>query len=154
MFILSVKLTKPRIVAICICFLSIIIAGAAILGSQPKLETVKQITAVKATTDEERISFLKTYGWEVKAEPVEIMEVIIPAEFDEIYEKYNIIQKSQGYDLSKFKGKRAKRYTYIIINYPDATDEIRANILSVDGIVVGGDVCSVVLGGFIHGFEK
>ena len=31
---------------------------------------------------------------------------------------------------------------------------IRANLLVYDGVVIGGDVCSVALDGFMHGFER
>ena len=42
-------------------------------------------------------------------------------------------------------------------NYPGYENKdgvIRANILVYDGRVIGGDVCSVELDGFMHGFEK
>ncbi len=83
-------------------------------------------------------------------------EVIIPAEFDEAYEKYNEIQKKQNLDLSKYSGKRAKRWTYEVKNYPGYENKkgfIQANILIYDGMVIGGDICSVELNGFMRGFD-
>ena len=85
-------------------------------------------------------------------EPVEIKEVIIPKEFDDTYEQYNTIQKSQGFDLSRYQGKTAKRYTYAVTNYPNRQG-VLANLLVVDEKVVGGDLCSSEPNGILHGFS-
>ena len=34
-----------------------------------------------------------------------------------------------------------------------ADDVIELNMLILDGMVIGGDVCSTELGGFMHGFD-
>ena len=83
-------------------------------------------------------------------------EIIIPAEFDDVYEKYNAIQKEQGFDLTAYCSKRVKKWTYKVTNYPnyEGSDCIRATLLVFDGKVIGGDVCSVELDGFMHGFVK
>ncbi|MBR5442729.1 MAG: DUF4830 domain-containing protein [Clostridia bacterium] len=101
-------------------------------------------------------SFIASYGWTVAAEPDEVREVLIPAEFDAVYNNYNSIQLAQGYDLAPLKGQRVKRWTYTILNYPgyETEDCVKINILVYNSCVVGGDVCSVKLDGFMHGFEK
>ena len=112
--------------------------------------------SLKASTAEERIAFLSQYGWSVEEEPLEVKEIIIPAEFDDVYEKYNAIQKEQGFDLTAYCSKRVKKWTYKVTNYPnyEGSDCIRATLLVFDGKVIGGDVCSVELDGFMHGFVK
>ncbi|MDD7216643.1 MAG: DUF4830 domain-containing protein, partial [Oscillospiraceae bacterium] len=83
-------------------------------------------------------------------------EVIIPAEFDRGYEKYNEIQKAQNLDLTPYAGKRAKRWTYNIKNYPGYEGDsgtVQANILVYEGAVIGGDICSTELDGFMQGFD-
>ena len=56
-------------------------------------------------------------------------------------------------DLSKLKGKKVKRWTYEVTNYPKQTEGVRANLLVLDGKVVGGDICSNdAANGFMHGF--
>ena len=58
--------------------------------------------------------------------------------------------------MQKYAGMKVKRWTYIVRNYPDTLPEddyIRINILVSDGVVIGGDVCSVKLDGFMHGFS-
>ena len=105
-------------------------------------------------TGEDRIEFLKQFGWEVKADPKESVEVTIPAEFDKVFTGYNEIQRRQGLDLSKYKKKKVMRYTYEITNYEGAEGTVYANLLIYRNRVIGGDVCSADTSGFIHGFEK
>ncbi len=102
------------------------------------------------------LAFISSLGWEVSEEPDEVREVVIPAEFDEVYRNYNSIQIKQGYDLTDYAGERAKRWTYTILNYPGYEDEefIKINILICDDKIIGGVVCSVRLDGFMHGFSK
>ena len=107
---------------------------------------------VTVKTNEQRAAFIASFGWEVTEEPVEVMEVVIPKEFDSVYEEYNSMQKTQGYDLKKHAGKRAIRYTYVITNYPDQPEDVRINLLVRDNKLIGGDVCSLLTDGFIHGF--
>lgn len=104
-------------------------------------------------TNEDRIAFLKNYGWEVEKEAREVTEVIIPVRFDPIYEKYNELQIGEGLDLEKYKGKTVKRYTYLVNNYEyDGT--VLANILIYKNQVIGGDISSANLDGFVQGFTK
>lgn len=107
----------------------------------------------KVKTNEDRINFLKQFGWEVEAEPTEEKQVLIPEEFDKIFAGYNEIQRKQGLDLSSFKKKSVMRYTYVITNYPGYEGTVYANILVYRNNVIGGDICSADLNGFVHGFE-
>ena len=100
------------------------------------------------------VSFLSQFGWTVNGATAECVEVTIPAEFDKIFASYNEIQKSQGLDLSKYKKKELTRYTLEVTNYPDYDGKVYANVLVYRGKVVGGDICSADVSGFVHGFEK
>jgi hypothetical protein len=108
----------------------------------------------KIKTNDDRINFLKQFGWEVEAEPVKEQQVVIPGEFDKIFSAYNEIQRTQGLDLSAFKKKAVMRYTYVVKNYPNYDGEVYVNILIYRNIVIGGDVCSADINGFVHGFER
>ena len=100
--------------------------------------------------DEKNIEFLSEYGWEVTGECVEREKVEIPEIFDGVYSNYNSLQKIAGLDISDYKGKSAIRYTYIVTNFPDETkEEIRANVLTVNGKPVAGDIMTVSLDGFM-----
>ncbi len=126
--------------------------------SSPVADIPKSAVTVgnASTGATELLDFISTYGWEVKQEPDEVREVVIPAEFDEVYTNYNSIQTAQGLDLTPFKGQRVKKWTYTVTNYPgyETEDCIKINILVYEGCVIGGDICSVKLDGFMHGFEK
>lgn len=118
---------------------------------------IKKVSLYTAETADDRLKFISDLGWIVDEEPVEVRQIAIPQEFDDVYSNYNEIQLSQGYDLTKYAGRSAKRWTYIIRNYPDVSsdeDYVRINLLVCDGKIIGGDICSIKLDGFMHGFEK
>ena len=97
--------------------------------------------------------FLKEYGWEVSPTPVELQEVTIPAEFGRVYTVYNDLQLAQNFDLAPYKGKAVMRYTYEVYNYPDIPSGVVANLLIYKEQVIGGDICTRALDGFMHGFS-
>lgn len=155
MIVISMKLRKLR-AALLLCGIAAIflVTFFAVHAANDAVETAAPLQIVEG--NEQRIAFLEGFGWAVSPEPIEIVEVIIPSEFSEVYQNYNDIQKLQGYDLMKFRAKRVKRYTYEVTNYPSDTgsprENVRANMLVYDGRVIGGDICSTELAGFMHGF--
>ena len=65
---------------------------------------------------------------------------------------YNNIQLHQGLDLTKYSGKEVSRYTYKVTNYPDYSGDVKANIIVYRNRVIGGDICSADVDGFIKDF--
>lgn len=129
--------------------------GERMTSVLPTGETVSEkgkLQKIRLKTNEERVAFAGTFGWEVSAEPAEVLEVIIPKEFDQVYLEYNALQKKQGFDLEGYAGKRCKRYSYTITNHPQAESEVRINLLIYKDRLIGGDVCSTAAEGFMHGF--
>lgn len=108
-------------------------------------------SGVKSADD--RLGYIYSWGWEVDPEPEEERDAKIPNTFDSVYEKYNEIQKEQGLDLEKYKGKRVKVYTYKVKNHPTGEDGVRLTLILYKDKVVGGDVASQRLDGFMHGFK-
>ena len=108
----------------------------------------------KIKSNEDRINFLKQFGIEVDAEPTKEQQVTIPKEFDKIFAEYNEIQRRQGLDLSAFRKKTVTRYTYRVTNYANYEGEVYVNLLVYRNTVIGGDVCSADVNGFVHGFER
>lgn len=155
MFIYTVKSKQIRAILI-ILFVVLTVAVLIFLSKDSRNVSTDSTANLKASDHSERMSFISQFGWEVSEEPTEVREVIIPETFDDVYTKYNEIQLSQGFDLSSYKGMRVKRWTYAVKNYAGYEDKdcIRINILVYDGNVIGGDVCSVELNGFMHGFSK
>ena len=116
--------------------------------------SAKEINYDKIKTNEDRVNFLSQFGWKVSDEPVETAEIVIPEEFDKIFTGYNEIQKRQGLDLSKYKKKSVMRYTYEVNNYQGEDGKVYANVIVYRNKVIGGDICSADVNGFIHGFER
>ena len=88
-----------------------------ILGEQWAIAADLKYSLTAGDSDQ-RIAFLKQFGWDVEEEPVEVTEVVIPETFNSVYEQYNEIQKQQGLDLSKFGGVTCKKWVYQVTNYP------------------------------------
>ena len=118
------------------------------------------ITAVSAdepdgSTPEAIIEFLSDNGYTVSS-PV-TKKVTIPSEFSDVYENYNELQKKQGFDLSKYKGETAVSYTFTVIGYVDKNGEtqsnVQAHVLVCDGKIIGGDIASTELDGFMVGIR-
>ena len=101
-------------------------------------------------------AFLVSRGWDIVPEPVEQTEVVIPAVFNEVYARYNALQLSQGMDLSPYKGKTVLKLVFTVLNHPryPADPTVRATLLFYNGAVIGGDVSSVRLNGFMHGLAR
>ena len=163
MFIYTAKVTKGKLVAVVLGLAALIAAIAVIVSAiggndtnetahmKGKTETV-EFKNIK--TNDDRVAFLTSFGWDVNKTPLEIEEVTIPKEFDDVYSAYNELQKYQNCDLSKYKGKQVKRYTYEVLNYPTGEQGVCATLLVYKNRIIGGDVCSSNYEGFMHGFEK
>lgn len=107
-----------------------------------------------ASTEIERINYLESFGWEVERGSSEKMEITIPLNFNKTYEDYNKIQLSQGFDLIEYAGKKVECFIYNITNYPNYSDDIRANLLIYDGKIIGGNIYSIFRPGFSHKLSK
>lgn len=159
MFVVSLSSKKLRKIVIPVLCAAAVFASAFVVlmkCNTPKQQNTELLVNNSASDIDQILRFVSDFGWEVKTEPDEIREVIIPSEFDDVYNKYNQLQIAQGYDLTEFSGERAKNWTFTILNYPGYENEeyIKINILVYNGKVIGGDVCSVKLDGFMHGFVK
>ena len=102
---------------------------------------------------EDRVAYLEEWGWQVKPEPLSVQELLIPGEMDDSYQEYLAMQTQQGFDLAKYAGKRVKRYTYQVTNYPTGEEGVQADLLICRNTVVGGEILSPRLDGFLHGRE-
>lgn len=158
MFIYSLKASTIKFFAVvCIALATLItliafIPVAAVDDSAVSANADIDYSGIK--TNDDRVEFLAQFGWQVKPEAIESIEVTIPEEFDKIFTAYNEIQKQQGLDLSKYKKKGVMRYTYEITNYDGYNGTVYANILVYRNKVIGGDVCSADIKGFMHGLER
>ncbi len=118
----------------------ILLAGA--LGRRSADNTIR------ARTNEERIAYLQSLGWEVEPAPLLEQEITLPKEFPDVLAKYNELQRQQGFDLAEYAGKKLTLYTYRITNHPDA-EEADASLYVYHTELVGGDVHSTSFTGFM-----
>ena len=158
MFVCSLKASSLKfagvigIAVIALVALLILMPTTKEVSAGAILEDNGTINFEKIKTNENRLEFLNQFGWDAGKEAVEEVEVRIPTDFDKVMNSYNEVQKAQGLDLAKYKGKTATRYTYQINNYPDYEGTVYANIIVYKNRVIGGDICSSDVSGFIHGF--
>ena len=81
------------------------------------------------------------YSWYDNAEKVELVyktdDLTISA-FNKVYKNYNDLQKDQGFNLEKYKGKTVEIYTYSVYNYDGYEDKdcIKCNLLVCDVVLV------------------
>ena len=157
MFIYSLKASTIKFFAVvCVALATLItlIAFIPVASGGDAVSTGAEIEYGGIKTNEDRVRFLGQFGWQVSAEAVDSSEVSIPEEFDKVFTAYNEMQKRQGLDLSKYKGKNAQRYTYEITNYDGYDGKVYANILVYRNKVIAADVCTADIGGFVHGIER
>lgn len=102
---------------------------------------------------EDRVSFLLECGWNVDPETEEEQTIHIPEVFSPVYEDYNALQLQQGYDLSDYAGRDCVLYTYSVTNYPDESQTVIADLYLYRNRVIGGDVHSTNLNGFMIGLK-
>lgn len=111
---------------------------------------------ISGKNDYDRISFIESFGWDAGNVPVEIEEIRIPVQFDEAYEEYNSLQREQGFDLRKYRAHIAKKYTYELKSFEGSVPAvpIYANLLVIDGNIVGADISSAQAGGLVTVLAK
>ena len=143
------KKDKKRIIVILLLAAAVLCSAVFLLGEDGNANDGSPSAVVKNNDD--RIAYLESFGWEVAEEPIEEVTVTIPQYFDEVFRHYNEIQIEQGFDLSKYAGLEAVRYTYSITNYPTGETCIVADIIVYRNEVIAGDVQSTALEGFMHG---
>lgn len=117
----------------------------AIVYSQ--IYTVGNYDIIKTNAD--RIEFLKRNGYAVVDDQPVVKTVIIPINFGDVYKNYNKLQRLAGYDLSLYKGCKVCLYTYNVKPPKGYTGDCVANIIIYKNRIIGGDVSSCALGGFM-----
>ena len=149
MMFMTARVDLKKILVLLGIVAGLIAASLWLLGGADEVPTA----APSAGTNEGRTEFLKGFGWEVAPSPVESSQVKIPKSNTEVFERYNQLQKSQGYDLGQFAGKHVMRFVYKINNYPGSSDPVYATLLVYKNQVIGGDITNTAPNGKIHGFE-
>ncbi len=148
MFVLSMKTTRPRMIAVCAVAVVLLVTVVSLSGRTAAVAN----TAPMAADDAARRQFLTELGYEVVPEKCEVREILIPAESDPAFAAYNALQQAAGHDLTDYSGKRVKCWTYTVVNYPNE-DAVLAHLYIYKDKIIGGDISSVAQGGFSHGLS-
>lgn len=150
MMFMTAKL-DPKKIAIALGAVAIgILALILLFGGSDSAQTA----APDLSNNSARVEYLQGLGWEVNASPVESGQVRIPTQTTEVYDRYNDLQKMQGFDLTRFAGKTVMRYVYTVKNYPNATEPVYATLLIYKNQVIGGDITDTAPNGAIRGLLK
>ena len=112
MMFMTARVDLKKILLILAVIAALILGAIWLFGGDGDVETA----APSVSTNDGRVAFLKSFGWEVAASPVESSQVKIPKETTEVFDRYNQLQKSQGYDLTQYAGKNVMRFVYKITN--------------------------------------
>ena len=152
MMVMTAKVDMKKVIAILAAVAALIIGLIALLGEDAGSAATSASTAV--STNDDRVKFLTDLGWEVTTSPAETSQVRIPQEQSEVFDRYNALQKSQGYDLSAYAGKNVMRYVYKIENYPGATEPVYATLLIWKNQIIGGDITDTAANGMIQPLKK
>ena len=151
MFVMTAKLSKPKILAVGVLLVAIIALIVMLLSGGN--EAGSQLPV--GNTDAERATYLASYGWSINAQPKESLKVKIPiAEDNKVFARYNDLQLSQGFDLRQYAGQEVDRYVYEILNYPEASSPVYVGVLVHEGRIIGGEVTDTAPEGVMHGFRK
>ena len=151
MFVMTAKLSKTKLFAAGLILLAAIILVVVFVTAGGG-ETGENIPV--GETNDDRVAYLASFVWRVNAQPKQTQQVKIPDSAEnKVFARYNELQLSQGFDLTKYADKEATRYVYEILNYPEAEEPVYASILVYDGKIIGGDITDSSPNGLIHGFQ-
>lgn len=151
MVVMTAKVDKKKIGLVAAAVVLVIILILVFTGGGGKSSQPSDTPVI--ATNEDRVAYLTGLGWTVSQAPVETQEVRIPENSTEVYDRYNELQRSQGYDLTAYAGKNVMRYVYEVTNYPGATEPVYATLLIYKNQVIGGDVTSTAADGAVQGLK-
>ena len=150
MLVMTAKVDKKKI-AMILAAAAVLIVGAFLLfGGEDAAPTA----APNVSNNDARVAFLKDFGWDVTTSPAESSQVRVPEKGSEVFDRYNALQKSQGYDLTPYAGKTVMRYVYEINNYPNAEQPVYATLLVYKNQIIGGDVTNTAAKGAVQGLKN
>ena len=145
MLIWTARISKRAKAALAVILAGVLLAVVLLLMGR---SDDGQAAQWQLTTNENRVAYLESLGWQVEPEPVETLQFLLPEKLEEPYLTYNELQDSQGFDLSACCGMQVARYTYTVTNYPGRAEGVQANLYVCEGQPVAGDILCAGADGF------
>ena len=151
MLIMTAKVSKGKIALCLVAAVVLLILVLKLVSGGENTTTVEsgQPVPTDISSNEDRIAYLAACGYTAEPEPVQTQEVSIPKEFNEVFTRYNELQQSQGFDLTPYAGKRAKRYVYRITDHPSGS-EVLATLVIYQDTVIAADLSCTEGEGFLR----
>lgn len=150
MMVMTAKVDMKKVMLALAAIAALVLSLILLLGGK---NDTAQTGAPAAGNNDQRVKFLTELGWQVTTSPEESSQVKIPSASSQVFDRYNALQKSQGYDLTQFAGKKVMRYVYKVNNFPGATEPVYATLLVCKNEIIGGDVTDTAAGGKIQGLK-
>ena len=117
-------------VALAVLLVLVIAAAVFLLGKAKQEADSDRFFTMSGNA--ERVEFLNRQGYIVKPDPVRREDVTVPSEFNDTYKSYVEMQQAQGLDLAEHKGDKATFFSYAVLNYPEYSENVFADLLVAD----------------------
>lgn len=121
-------------VALAVLLVLVIAAAVFLLGKAKQEADSDKFFAMAGNA--ERVEFLNRQGYIVKPDPVRREDVTVPSEFNDTYKSYVEMQQAQGLDLAEYKGDKATLFSYAVLNYPEYSENVFADLLVADNKLI------------------
>ena len=151
MFVVNLKWTRKKsviVIIIAALVLALIVFCASHGGGKAN------VSSSNIRSNDDRIAYLASLGWDCDPECVVEKNIVIPREFNEIYTQYNEFQLAQGFDLTNYQGMEVTLYAYRVRNFADDSETVYAQLIICGSEVIGGDVHSTSADGFMLPLKK
>ena len=147
MKVLCLRYPRNAVTDILICLLCVFIISLILI----RADYTNEINCI--TSDSVIAEFLSVNGWQVDFDSEAISEKTIPYMFDDTYEEYSSLQEEQGFDITRYKGKRVAVVSYQLQNFPgyENSENVFINLLMYNNKIIGADILCTSINGFITG---
>ena len=145
MYYVHVKFPRRR-AGLLMCLVAIVLVTTAVLAGCLGKESPG--TPVPGSSNEARVAYLASLGWQVNPEPVETLQLQLPANLTSQYGDYLNLQQENGLPFREYAGEPVTRYTYIVCNHPAAEKGVQANLYLHQDQIIGGDIILTGENGF------
>lgn len=129
------KSSKSRSKGVLVVLLVLAVAAAVFLLGKAKQEADSD-RFFAMSGNAERVEFLNRQGYIVKPDAVRREDVTVPSEFNDTYQSYVGMQQAQGLDLAEHKGDKATLFSYAVLNYPEYSENVFADLLVADNKLI------------------
>lgn len=135
----SVKLKKIRLTLLSLIgVLLVIVICLVALRARPRdtIEIHGESVSLYAAGEADVNRFLTACGYHATQFLFE-HEITIPEIWNDVYTRYNELQRQQGFDLAPYKGKPAVEYVYF------ADETLNATVLVSDNRIIAAHICTL-----------